>query len=108
MMNLDPYSPPSVKEIIADIGEHLYQAMISTHKLRQVSSEVVFSEETYNKMVDKTIKVFNANGELSLAEWRDQFQTSRKYAQAFLEYLDQLGITVRIGEKRNLRNQRIN
>ncbi len=103
-MRLEPYSPPSVKEIITEIGELLYQAMISTHQLRQVSSEVVFSEETYNKMVDETMKALNANGELSLAEWRDQFQTSRKYAQAFLEYLDQLGITVRVGEKRKLRN----
>jgi selenocysteine-specific elongation factor len=43
------------------------------------------------------------HGELSLGQWRDQFKTSRKYAQAFLEYLDQIGITLRVGDLRKLK-----
>jgi selenocysteine-specific elongation factor len=102
-MNADPYSPPSVKEITSEIGEVLYQAMLYTNQLQQVSSEVVFSTAVYEKMVNETILMLQNHGELSLGQWRDQFKTSRKYAQAFLEYLDQIGITLRVGDLRKLK-----
>ncbi|MGV2434996.1 MAG UNVERIFIED_CONTAM: SelB C-terminal domain-containing protein [Anaerolineae bacterium] len=34
---------------------------------------------------------------------RDHLQTSRKYALAYLEYLDRLGITTRNGDERRLK-----
>ena len=102
-MNADPYSPPSVKEITSEIGEVIYQAMLYTNQLQQVSSEVVFSTAVYEKMVNETILMLQHHGELSLGQWRDQFKTSRKYAQAFLEYLDQIGITLRVGDLRKLK-----
>ncbi len=43
-----------------------------------------------------------AQGKVTLAEVRDLFQTSRKYAQAFLEHLDGKRITRRIGDERVL------
>lgn len=102
-MHTDPYSPPSIKEITSEIGEVLYQAMLYTNQLKQVSGEVVFSTDVYEQMVNETIRMLQNHGELSLAQWRDQFKTSRKYAQAFLEYLDQLGITLRVGDLRKLK-----
>jgi selenocysteine-specific elongation factor len=41
-------------------------------------------------------------GSITLAELRDQFDTSRKYAVAVLEYLDQTGVTVRRDDARVL------
>jgi selenocysteine-specific elongation factor len=43
------------------------------------------------------------NGSISLAEVRDLFGTSRKYAQALLEHLDALKLTRRAGDLRTLR-----
>jgi selenocysteine-specific elongation factor len=45
------------------------------------------------------------NGKASLAEVRDLLNTSRKYAQALLEHLDAIGITVRAGDFRKLRQK---
>jgi selenocysteine-specific elongation factor len=45
------------------------------------------------------------NGKISLAEVRDTFNTSRKYAQALLEHLDSIGETVREGDFRKLRKK---
>jgi len=104
LMHTNPYSPPSVKDVISEIGEVLYQAMLYTNQLRQVSAEVVFSMDVYVDMVNVTIGMLQSHGEISLAQWRDQFNTSRKYAQAFLEYLDQIGITLRMGDLRKLKN----
>jgi selenocysteine-specific elongation factor len=45
------------------------------------------------------------NGKITLAEVRDLFTTSRKYAQAFLEHLDAMDITVRDGDFRKLKKK---
>jgi selenocysteine-specific elongation factor len=41
---------------------------------------------------------------LTAAQFRDRFNTSRKYALAFLEHLDALGVTLREGDFRRLKN----
>jgi hypothetical protein len=40
-----------------------------------------------------------------VAETRDLFQTSRKYALGFLEHLDAKGVTRRVDDKRMLRQE---
>jgi selenocysteine-specific elongation factor len=42
------------------------------------------------------------DGEISLAGLRDRLGTSRKYAQAWLEYADGQGVTSRRGDVRVL------
>ncbi len=41
-------------------------------------------------------------GEITLADFRDRLGTSRKYAQAWLEYSDEIGVTRRVGDTRAL------
>jgi selenocysteine-specific elongation factor len=41
-------------------------------------------------------------GEISLGRLRDDLGTSRKYAQAWLEYSDAVGVTSRTGDVRVL------
>ena len=41
-------------------------------------------------------------GEVTLAGFRDRLGTSRKYAQAWLEYSDEMGVTRRVGDARIL------
>ena len=41
-------------------------------------------------------------GEITLAGFRDRLRTSRKYAQAWLEYSDSAGVTRRVGDSRVL------
>ncbi len=53
-------------------------------------------------MVVKVKDVLIRNGKITLAEVRDLFNTSRKYAQALLEHLDVIGMTTRDGDFRRL------
>ena len=53
-------------------------------------------------MVEKVTSHIKAQGKVTLAEVRDLFKTSRKYAQALLEHLDEKKITRRIGDERVL------
>jgi selenocysteine-specific elongation factor len=64
---------------------------------------VVFDAGVFDEMLERTRAHIARNGAITLAEVRDLFGTSRKYAQAFLEHLDALHITRRAGDLRSLR-----
>jgi selenocysteine-specific elongation factor len=98
-----PYAPPSPKECQAEVGDDVYQALLEMGRLTAVSQEVVFRQEDYNHMVNETRRLIQDNGRLTVAQWRDRFNTSRKYALAFLEHLDSTGLTIREGDTRRLK-----
>ncbi len=93
-----PYAPPSDPIPEPD----LLNLLIEQHQVVKVSANVVFSASTYNEMVDRVTAHIKTQGKVTLAEVRDMFKTSRKYAQAFLEHLDAKRITRRIGDERVL------
>lgn len=97
-----PFATPSVKESKAAVGEAVYEYLVSSEGLIEVSNDVVFRDEDYAGMVDEVQRFVNAEGKISIAEARDHFGTSRKYVLALLEHLDELGVTVREGDYRKL------
>jgi len=101
----NPYSPPSVKECQAEVGEEILNALTELHELVLVSPEVIFRKQEYDLIVAKICQTIEENGKTSLAEVRDLFHTSRKYAQALLEHLDARGITMRDGDFRKLKKK---
>jgi selenocysteine-specific elongation factor len=98
-----PFSPPSIKDSKSQVGEDVYDAMVDLELLVPVSREVVFRREDYNQMVAEVKDLLNKNGTLSAAQVRDHFQTSRRYILAFLEHLDEIGVTIREGDVRRLK-----
>jgi len=98
-----PFSPPSVKECQAEAGEEVINALIDLNELAAVSQDVVFRKADYDEMAAKIRAALEQKGQISLAEVRDLFDTSRKYAQALLEHLDTTGMTMRDGDYRRLR-----
>ena len=97
------YLPPSVKECREDVGEEIYNALLSLKRLQQISPEVVFTPETYQKMVSELKKILKNDQTITVAQARDHFDSSRRYMLAFLEKLDSEGITVREGDVRHLK-----
>ncbi len=98
-----PYAPPTVKECQSALGEEAYTALVESGRLVQVSPEIVFRAEDYEDILARVRAYLTAQPTLTLAELRDLLNTSRKYVQAFLEYLDSAGITQREGDARRLR-----
>ena len=100
---LQPYKTPSVKESIAAVGEGALGVLIARGGLVQVSPEVLFLPETYEEMVARVRAHIEQEGSITLAQTRDMFKTSRKYAQGLLEHLDEAGVTKRVEDERVLR-----
>jgi len=89
-----PFSPPGVKECLDLVGKDVLQALIEQKTLVEVSGEVVFRQQEYKLMLER----FSLEKEMTVARFRDIFQTSRKYALAFLEHLDNTGLALRDGD----------
>jgi len=100
---VNPFSPPSAKECLAEAGEEVVNALIELNEFMTVSSDVIFRKQDYDLMVLEIRTIIEQNGQITLAEVRDLFKTSRKYAQALLEHLDAKGITARDGDFRKLK-----
>lgn len=99
----NPYSPPSVKECQAEVGEEVVNALVELGQLKQLTPDVIFRTEDYEQMVAKTRAFIGEKGQITVADARDLFDSSRKYMLALLEHLDATGVTVRDGDFRKLR-----
>jgi selenocysteine-specific elongation factor len=99
----NPTQPPSVAECKAVVGDDVFSALVSLNKLKQISTEVVFTPDTYQDMIEKLKNKINQEGPVTVAQVRDMFGSSRKYILAFLEHLDSEGVTIREGDVRRIR-----
>lgn len=93
-------SSPSVKESKAAVGEDLYFAMVDLGLLRPLNSDVVYAEAEYQRLVAQVKDYLHEHGRINAAQVRDLLNTSRKYAIALLEHLDDIKITRRVGDDR--------
>lgn len=98
-----PYAPPSAQEAIDAIGAEALNALVTQDKLVRLNETVVLSPAAFAAMRDWVVETIRAQGQVTAGEVRDRFNTSRKYAIALLEYLDEKRVTKRVGDARVLR-----
>lgn len=99
----NPYTPPTIKDCIEQVGVEMYNALIDQGELIPVSGEVVFRREDYIKLVAAVEELLRDEGTVTVATVRDHFDSTRRYILALLEHLDTIGLTVRLGDVRKLK-----
>jgi selenocysteine-specific elongation factor len=99
----NPYNTPSYKDCLAQLGDELLAAVLDQGQLVAVSPDVLFRAEDYSTLVNGIRAHLEAYGQITVAEVRDLFSTSRKYALALMEHLDARGVTRRVGDARVLK-----
>lgn len=102
---VSPFAPPSVKDSRNEIGRELFARLLESGDLVVVSDQVLFRKSDYETMRAKICDLAEKNGQVTAAQVRDLFHTSRKYATALLEHFDQIGLTVRDGDYHRLRQR---
>jgi selenocysteine-specific elongation factor len=95
-LSQNPYAPAPDITLEPD----LLNLLLDKGQIVKTTSGVVFSAAAYNDMVTKIMGNIKKNGQITLAEVRDMFQSSRKYVQALLEYMDEKKLTKRVGDDR--------
>ncbi len=101
------YSPPKLDEAKAKVKgkEKVIQQvleMMMGDVLVRLHQDLVLHRKAYDGAKEKIREHFANHETLSVAEFRDLLGTSRKYAVAILEYLDQEKFTLRQGDNRIL------
>ena len=99
-----PFSPPSLSEITEIHDPDLISAMISQGMIIATSEDIAFRKEDFKLMGKKLKEFIDEKGGISLSQFRDLFQTSRKFALSYLEFLDRSGVTKFDGDKRTIKN----
>jgi selenocysteine-specific elongation factor len=94
-----PATPPG-REAVDDLDPELAAWVLESGTLIKVSAEVYLLPETYAAMRAWVEARLDSGEPLTLAAFRDAWATTRKYAQAVLEHLDELKVTRRAGEVR--------
>jgi selenocysteine-specific elongation factor len=94
-----PFMPPPKAEW-EGLGGELLTFLAERGEIMRVSSDVIIAAEAYHQLVAWTVDTLATSGEVVVAQLRDRFGTSRKYALAFLEHLDERRITRRRGDVR--------
>ena len=99
-----PFSPPGAGDLlrIAGSSQEVLSALAEEQRVVRLSDDIVLARTAYDRMVAGTLDLIRSHGTVTVAELRDAFQTSRKYALAFLEHLDSQRITRRAGDARVL------
>lgn len=97
-----PYTPPNAGEAAALVGDELLNLLVYRGALVRVSPDVLFLPDVYAEMVAAVRRIVEEEGHITVARLRDEFGTSRKYAVALLEHLDERRVTRRVGDVRVL------
>ena len=82
------------------VGDLVYYALVDLGQLKPVAEDVVYSADMYESLIGRLTQQLHQQGSLSAPEARDLLGTSRKYAIALLEHMDELHITQRSGDSR--------
>jgi selenocysteine-specific elongation factor len=94
-----PFMPPPKAEWDT-LDPELIAYLSDSGQIVRVNPDVLFAAEAYRKLVEWTVHMLATSGEVTVAGLRDHFDTSRKYALALLEHLDERKLTRRTGDVR--------
>ena len=97
-LRANPHTPPPPSEF--GIEPELAIALAEVGEVVRVDDNIVFARETFDDIRRQVLEIIERDKRITLSQFRDHFSSSRKYAQAVLEYLDDRHVTRRVGDER--------
>lgn len=100
------FQPPFLKDLASDLGlelsylETLVDYLVNEGKLVKINEEYYILSHFYEKAVQAVRDHFRDSKTMTMAQFRDRLNSSRKYVQPLLEYFDQKRLTRRNGDFR--------
>jgi selenocysteine-specific elongation factor len=98
-----PFDPPDRKTTAKD--KQLQQALrflIEQGEIVEISDEIVLLRDSVDQMRAAVSDFISVNGPATASQLREKIGTSRRIVIPFLEYLDRVGATQRVGDQRVL------
>lgn len=108
LLNKNPFQPPAREELMGVFSldakkiSDILNLLIRENKVVRISDSLYLSREAFDTLLISVNTFYSHKNELTVAEFRDLLNTSRKFALPLLEYLDAQKITLRVGDARKL------
>jgi selenocysteine-specific elongation factor len=104
-LGADPHSPPALTELVEQMGidVEIMTALVERRQIVRLNESVAYLTGTYDELQRRIVDRIREAGAITVAEVRDLTGTSRKYALALMEHLDEQKVTRRVGDTRVLR-----
>ncbi len=102
------FLPPTRSEMSETLGmDHkqitdILNILAKERSVVRVNESIYLSAAAYERMLNELRAFYAKKPEMTVAEFRDLLNTSRKFALPFLEHLDAVRVTLRIGDARKL------
>jgi selenocysteine-specific elongation factor len=103
-------TPPGIKELSSELNQpekHLKDIMerlIYEGKIVKIKGDMYFHRDIIEDIKQKVTAYLKEKKEMAPADFKTIFDISRKYTIPVLEYLDEIKLTIRSGDKRVLRS----
>jgi selenocysteine-specific elongation factor len=103
-------TPPTLRELTAqfsatpEVLNNLLNLSVQEGSLLKVKDDLYFCMEHIAQLKKRLIEYFKENKELTAGDFKKMTNISRKYLIPLLEYFDREKITMRVGDKRLLRD----
>lgn len=97
------FAPPLAHELQESLGREVSEVLgylVEKGKLIKISEDFYLPRENYEEAREKLKEHMDKKQEITVAEYRDILETSRKYALPLLVYFDDQKITQRRGDLR--------
>lgn len=100
----NPYSPPSYKDAAKKVSDEVLKVLLAQGELVYLRPDVLLRPTAYQAMLDYARERLEKGDGLTVAGLRDHFDTSRRIALPFLDYLEAQNITRRVDDKHVLKS----
>ena len=105
-------APPTIKEVKAKFSKypnHLLKEVLvimeRESELVKVTEDLYFHKPALEKIKETLISLLAKKGEIDTPAFKDLTGLSRKFSIPLLEYFDKIKVTMRVGDKRILREK---
>lgn len=113
ILEKEKFSPPTVKEMLETLKikepvlKNIIAILIKEGITVKVKDDIYYSYQAIEELKERLSGFLSEKKEITPADFRDLTGLSRKYIIPLLEYFDSVKLTVRLGDKRVLRNRNI-
>jgi selenocysteine-specific elongation factor len=103
-------TPPGVKELSTEIGKKekdlrdILGRLGFEGKVVKIKGDMYFHRDAIEDLKQKAASYLTVKKEMTPSDFKSVIDVSRKYMIPLLEYLDEIKLTIRVGDKRRLRS----
>ena len=99
-----PFDPPGRKELARDRSQlQALKFLTEQNEIVEISEDIVLLRDSADQMRAIVSEFIATNGPSTASQLREKLGSSRRVVIPFLEYLDRIGVTQRMGDLRRLR-----